>query len=204
MLGYIIGITKCKNEDLIVRVLNENSVEDLYRFYGARHSIINIGNKIDYIKEQDAKFMPRLRKILHISAPWMFEYSSLYFWQEFIGLLNVHLKQASVLESFYFESLDKLSAKLQRQDPKRAILETYVSLLEQEGRLNIPNRCFVCESKIDKELSLARAFLVACPSCVGANIFGFDEIKEFFESKRTVFLNDEQVGKLYEILKLGM
>ena len=48
MQGYIIDIKPVKDDDLIVSILTENELLTTYRFYGARHSNINIGYKIDF------------------------------------------------------------------------------------------------------------------------------------------------------------
>ena len=42
MQGYIIDIKPVKDDDLIVSILTEHEVLTTYRFYGARHSNINI------------------------------------------------------------------------------------------------------------------------------------------------------------------
>ena len=47
MQGYIIDIKPVKDDDLIVSILTENELLTTYRFYGARHSNINIGYKIE-------------------------------------------------------------------------------------------------------------------------------------------------------------
>jgi hypothetical protein len=48
MQGYIIDLKVVKDDDLIVTLLCENELITSYRFYGARHSNINIGYKIDF------------------------------------------------------------------------------------------------------------------------------------------------------------
>jgi len=46
--GFIINIRKAKNEDVIVTVLSNSNVNFYWRFFGARHSILQIGNLIDF------------------------------------------------------------------------------------------------------------------------------------------------------------
>ncbi len=48
MQGYIIHITRVKDEDLIVTILTQNVIKTTYRFYGARHSSVHLGYKIDF------------------------------------------------------------------------------------------------------------------------------------------------------------
>lgn len=55
MQGYIIDIKTVKDDDLIVSILTENHVYTTYRFYGARHSNINVGYKIDFELESNLK-----------------------------------------------------------------------------------------------------------------------------------------------------
>ena len=55
MQGYIINLNRVKDEDLIVTIISKDSLETLYRFYGARHGTINIGFKIDYEIEPSSK-----------------------------------------------------------------------------------------------------------------------------------------------------
>lgn len=52
MQGYILSMQKTRNEDMIVKILTPMYIKTLYRFYGTRHSIINIGRKIDFEEEQ--------------------------------------------------------------------------------------------------------------------------------------------------------
>ena len=55
MQGFIINLNRVKEEDLNVTILSRGSLETLYRFYGARHGVINLGFKIDYEVEPSAK-----------------------------------------------------------------------------------------------------------------------------------------------------
>lgn len=55
MQGYIIDIKNVKEDDLIVTVLAQEAIYTTYRFYGARHSTINIGYKIDFELESNLK-----------------------------------------------------------------------------------------------------------------------------------------------------
>ncbi len=48
MQGYILDVKPVKDDDLIVTILTPTRVYTTYRFYGARHSNINVGYKIDF------------------------------------------------------------------------------------------------------------------------------------------------------------
>ena len=64
MQGYIIDIKPVKDDDLIVAILTEHEVLTTYRFYGARHSNINLGYKIDFELENTRANIPRLKDVI--------------------------------------------------------------------------------------------------------------------------------------------
>lgn len=144
MQGYIIHTQNQKNEDLIVRILTKNEIKTLYRFYGARHSIVHIGRKIDFIQENNGIFMPKLRNVFHIGFNWEREEERLYIWQRFIGLLHQHLKDIYTIDQAYFEILDFGAQKLCAQNPKRVVLEMYAQILRYEGRKPTNMHCILC------------------------------------------------------------
>ncbi len=106
MQGYVLQITKVRDEDLIVTILGETQIYTAYRFYGARHSTINIGFKIDFELKMNMKStIPRLKDVIQLGFPWILETKKLYYWQIFIKLLHTHLKETEELEPFYFNLL---------------------------------------------------------------------------------------------------
>ena len=48
MQGFILKVTKVRDEDCIVSILTNSEMLETYRFYGARHSNITQGFKIDF------------------------------------------------------------------------------------------------------------------------------------------------------------
>ena len=86
MQGYILRVQKVRDEDLLVFVLTPNLLVKSYRFFGARHSNIMTGYKIDFELEQEAKFLPKLRSILHLGFKWLLERDKLIIWQQFTFL----------------------------------------------------------------------------------------------------------------------
>ena len=160
MQGYIINLNKVKDEDLIVTLLTRGELHTLYRFYGARHGTINMGFKLDYEIEPSAKStIGRLKDVIHVGYSWIHENEKLHLWQSFISLFYKHLKDAEDLSDFYFELLEKASNDWNKQNPKRVGIESYVRLLQHEGRLHKEFYCFLCSKKIDAEVSLIRAYL---------------------------------------------
>lgn len=206
MEGYIINLNRVKDEDLIVTILSKGSLQTLYRFYGARHGVINVGFKIDYELEPSAKSgISRLKDVIHIGFKWINDYKLLRLWQDFSLLFYKHLKDAEELGDFYFELVDKVSQDWNKQNPKRIAIEAYIKLLAHEGRLHKENLCFLCSLKIDtNEMTLLRAYLPAHTYCTKTPSFNKKGLKELFENSSTLFLADEEVERLWNLLLEGL
>ncbi len=204
MQGYIINLNRVKEEDLIVTILSDGSLETLYRFYGARHGTINIGFKIDYEIESSAKStIGRLKDVIHIGYPWINDYKLLGLWQNFTGLFFKHLKDAEELGSFYFELLESASTEWNRQNPKRVAVESYVKLLEHEGRLHKEYYCFLCSQEITQDVSLIRAYLPTHCNCSHTLGINRKALNELYTNKSSLFLNDIEVERLWSVLMEG-
>jgi len=205
MLGYIINLNRVKEEDLIVTILSDGKLETLYRFYGARHGTINLGFKIDYEIEPSAKStIGRLKDVVHIGYKWINDYKLLKLWQDFTGLFYKHLKDAEELGSFYFEILENASTEWNRQNPKRVAIESYVKLLEHEGRLHKELYCFLCSKKITGDVSLLRAFLPTHYNCTYTLGIHQEGLTELYENKSSLFLSDKEIDRLWNVLMEGL
>jgi len=205
MQGYIININNVKDEDLIVSVLTQNNFYTTYRFYGARHSIINIGFKIDFELESNMKSnIPRLKDVLQISYPWIMDSAKLYCWQRFLKLFYPHLKDVEGIDPFYFNLLDELAHKMVKQNPKRAIIESYIKLCEYEGRLHLQYECLLCEEEIFDDISLVRGFQPTHKKCSYSKPFKLYQIKELFEEQSLLSFNEEEIEYLWHILLQGL
>jgi len=205
MKGFILGLRKAKNEDSIALVLSPESIRSYYRFFGARHSILQLGNLIDFeVEGEDGRFMPRLRSLSHIGFPWLFDKNRLLIWHNFLKKFEPHLKDAEEIDAFYFDLLLNAARKWHRQNPKRIVCESYIELLEYEGRLYPEENCFICEQRIEEEIALMQAFKPAHPSCIYNPALPTKKILDFFASKKTVFLEDHEVDYLYEIVLKGL
>jgi len=205
MRGIILNTVRVRDEDLIVRVLTKREVLTLYRFYGARHSYINVGYVIDFNIEESAKTtIKRLRNVTQIPFMFLFDMHKTLFFKRYISLLDAHLKDVSRVESFYYDSLIKLCETLHESDVKRSILNHYVSLLEKEGRLHNDFRCFLCERVVEEKVALVRGFLVAHEKCVHQEGFDIEKVRLLFEEKKTLLFNDDEIDKLWRILDLGI
>jgi hypothetical protein len=206
MQGYIINLNKVKDEDLIVTIISKGNLDSLYRFYGARHGVINLGFKIDYEKEDSAKSsISRLKDVIHIGFKWINDYKLLRLWQDFMALFHVHLRDAEELDDFYFDLIDNASQKWNKQNPKRVAIESYVKLLEYEGRLHKELNCFLCSLKInDDKISLVRAFLPTHEECSHTLGINANSLNELFKNKSTLFLNDKEIDRLWYVLLEGL
>ena len=204
MRGFIINIRKAKNEDTIVTVLSNDSVKNYWRFFGARHSILQIGNLIDFeAKESKNGFMPTMHSLSHISFPWIFSNNRLLIWQNFIKLFEPHLQDTTELDSFYFNLLLSSAKKWHRQNPKRLAIEAYMQLLNHEGRLYDNGFCYICETILEDEIGLMRAFLPAHPQCIYGQKFKKKDIFQLYNTYSTIHLEDKIIEKLYKILIKG-
>ncbi len=205
MQGYIIDIKTVRDDDLIVVILAENKIYTTYRFYGARHSTINIGYKIDFELETNLKnSIPRLKDVLQLGFQWIFDKDKLYCWQRFIKLFYPHLKDVEIIDDFYFKLLDKLSHKMIKQNAKRAICKSYLKLLKHEGRLHTDFNCFLCEQEIKSDISLVRSFMPVHAKCTYSKTFAFEKIKELLLEKSLISFEDDEVDYLWNILLQGL
>lgn len=205
MQGYIINLNRVKDEDLIVTILTKGNLDTLYRFYGARHGTINIGFKIDYEIEPSAKStIGRLKDVIHIGFRWINNNELLRIWQDFLTLFHPHLKDAEDLGLFYFELIDHASREWDKQNPKRVAIESYVKLLEHEGRLHSELRCFLCSRAIEGDVSLIRAYLPTHNDCTHTLEINREGLLELFTNKSTLFLSDKEVNRLWMVLMEGL
>jgi len=205
MKGFIINIRKAKNEDVIVTVLSNSRVQSYYRFFGARHSILQIGHLIDFeIEESDGRFMPKMRHLSQQGFRWLFWLNHLSVWQRFIQLFDAHLKESGEMDSFYFDLLYAVAKKWDKQNPKRLAVEAYLKLLDYEGRLYDHGFCSLCDGVLGEKISLMRGFIPAHPSCVYAPVYMKRRIFELFDTHSTVFLEDKIIDELYSLLLKGL
>lgn len=205
MQGFIINLNRVKDEDLIVNILSQNSLDTLYRFYGARHGVINLGFKIDYETEASAKStIARLKDVIHIGYSWINNYKLLRLWQDFLGLFYKHLKDSEDIGTFYFDLIEQASKNWDKQNPKRVAIEAYVKLLKHEGRLHSDMYCFLCSKKIEEDISLLRAYLPTHEHCSHTFAVNKKGLEELFENESSLFLTNQEVQRLWNVLLEGL
>jgi recombinational DNA repair protein (RecF pathway) len=201
--GFILNTTLVKEEDLVVTILTKNRVIRLYRFYGARHSTINVGFLIDFEEEKTPVQINRLRNVMQIGFTFLLDINKMIIWQNFIKLLNEHFWEIEEIDNFYFDMLMDIIHNFDR-NPKRVLVENYVKLLEFEGRLHNDFECFLCEKLIENRVNLARGYLTACEECIPKKGFEIDKIKTLFNEKKTLLFDEKEIESLYNILMLGI
>jgi recombinational DNA repair protein (RecF pathway) len=204
MQGYIINTTKVKDEDLLVTILSKKKVKTLYRFYGARHSNIHIGYKIDFEAHPTNKenFF-QLRNVSHLSYKWFLKRDRFYIWQQFLKLLHKHLRDINEIDEFYYNLLDSMSIYLEKEDPKRVSVESYVKILDYEGRIYKDFFCFICNTKINGNVVLVRAYLPACQNCIDKKGLKKKKIIHLFEEKNSILLGENEIDDLYTVMLEG-
>ncbi|WP_291949667.1 recombination protein RecO [Campylobacter sp.] len=203
MQGYILHTQSIKDEDLIVYILSPTQVIKSFRFYGMRHSNILNGYKIDFELEENLRFLPRLKDVIHLGFSWILDREKMFFWQDFIKLFYWHLKDVGKLDSFYYELLDECAKRFEKQDCKRVIVDAYLKILNYEGRLHKDFICFACDEKITQNIVLVRAFLPAHTKCIFGFEFNCKDLHNFYERKNSSHISDEDIDKLYKIIKEG-
>lgn len=206
MQGFIIRFQRVKDEDLIVSILTQERLESLYRFYGARHSTINLGYLIDFEIEHSLKSsIGRLYDVVHLGFPWLLDTSRTRLWQQFVALLYPHLKDAEETGGFYFELLEECAGLWGIQNPKRVAVEAYAKLLQHEGRLPDTTACFFCETAVtEREVSVIRAFQYAHTACSHRKAVSKEGADELLTRFSTLFLSDEEVETLWTTLLEGL
>ena len=189
---------------MIVTTLESRQVAKYYRFYGARHSILQMGYLIDYEVQQDSSnFLPRLKGVSHIGFPWLYEREKLMLWHQFLAIFEPHFRDVATVEPFYFNILLKAAKRWHKQSAKRLIIETFIAILQYEGRVQNTERCVVCNSKLGNECSLIKGYLPAHPECVKELPIKTEAITHLFQSGSTILLSDAIVDSLYLIALKG-
>lgn len=206
MQGYILNINKVRDEDLIITLLTQSRVLTLYRFYGTRHSKIQLGFKLDFETNLTAKNISLLSNTSHIAPRWLFDRTKFYLWQQLCILYHAHLRGLDEIDDFYYDIFETMSSKLVRQNPKRTFLEGYIELLAHEGRLSHGFICANCNQKIIDKVSFGRAFLAFHKHCAYSKSGSLNVVDMYrlFSQKTSLHLDDTIVDKLYKVLELGL
>jgi recombinational DNA repair protein (RecF pathway) len=202
MRGFVLHTQLVKEEDLVVTILTKDNILKLYRFYGARHSVINIGYLIDFEVEQTMVSIDRLRNVMQIGFSFLLDTDRMIIWQNFVKLMYGHLFDVEDIDSFYFDLMMDIVNNFNRS-PKRVLIESYIKILKYEGRLS-EFECFLCDKPIKERVNLARGYLCACERCIPKKGLEIEKIKTLFEEGKTTLLNNQEIENLYKVLSLGI
>ena len=204
MKGFILKLQRARDEDMIVTILSPTSVKKYYRFYGARHSILQMGYLIDFEEEQErANFLPRVRSLSHIGFPWLYNREKLMLWHQFIAIFERHFRDIESVESFYFDTLLEAAKRWDKQSPKRLIVEVVINILKYEGRLQPPTYCVICNNPIEESIVPLQGFLPTHPECAKAPGISKKFLINLFESGSTILLDDATIEQLYQVALKG-
>ena len=210
MQGFILKIIKSIKEDVLVKLITSKYYYTLYRFYGARHSILYGGRHIDFEVEYQGIHIPKLRNILHLPKDYERDLEKVYIWQQFCMLLDRHLQEPNSHEPkeivpFYYCMLENGIKRLKKQQARRVACCMYAELLEFEGRLYQQEQCFMCNNVLHDKVAVIRGFLLAHPSCLEHPIvLNKHEIMDFYRTKNLINLSDDDCLSLYQVLLEGM
>ncbi len=200
----MLGIKKVKSEDLLVTVLTESKIKKLYRFYGVRHSAINLGFKIDFVAEPVVnKEIFRLKDLMHLGFGWMHETPRLLIWQNFMTILATHLQDASEIDPFYYELLCDYADIFGQSNPKRLAIEAFAKILKFEGSGSRHDYCFVCDRATSQNVTIGKSLMVAHPECARGYVFAKDAAVELLEASRSIYFENDEIDTIYEIIQKG-
>lgn len=203
MQGYILNTTRVRDEDLLVRILTQGEIHTLYRFYGARHSIVHLGHKIDFSIQRGLRDINKLREPMHLAFAWEKEAGIRYYWQQYLHLLNTHLRDITTLDGFYFHHLEEGAKRLHKENPKRCILNLYAQLLNFEGRKSTLKHCLICELPLGEDIILSRALVCGHKGCLDGALFSRGQITQWLDL-RGEFLDTTSVDNLWNLLMQGL
>jgi len=155
------------------------------------------------VEGEDGRFLPRLRSLSQMGFSWILDKNRLMLWQNFIKKFDIHLKDAETVEAFYFTLLLQAAKRWDKQNPKRIICESYISLLKYEGRFYDETHCFICEQYIEEDIALMQSFKPAHPTCIYSPALPTKKILDFFHTEKSIYLEDNEVDYLHDIVMKG-
>jgi len=205
MKGFILSIQPVRDEDCIVTILSHKRVAKYYRFYGARHSVIALGFLIDFeVEGEQSRHLPRLRGLSHLGFAWLQNNAKLLMWHQFIRTLWIHLKEVDEVEAFYYTLLLQSAQKMERQNPKRVMCESYLELLGYEGRIYQEDSCYICQGRLANDVGLMQGYKLTHPECIFSSPLNKNRILQALATQSTIHLEDSEVDYLFGVLQRGL
>lgn len=190
---------------MIATIVSSQCIQSYYRFYGARHSILQLGHLVDFeVQGEGSSFMPRLRSLSQVNFPWLRDRNKLLVWHNFIKLFEPHLRDTQDLEHYYYDLLLNAAQKWHKQNSMRIICDSYISLLAHEGRLHPTNECYICNNKLEQTISLMTSFKPAHPECLYTTPLDKSKIDTYLQSGKSINLDNNEIEHLYSIILKGL
>jgi len=204
MQGFILNIKDGKGEDKIATLMTSNRIETYYRFFGARHAILKVGNLVNFrVEGENNKYMPRLRELRLNEFPWLLDKKKVFIWQDFMQLFFNHLKDRNDISEFYYQLILNSSKKWEKQNPKRVIVDSYIELLFEENRVKDLNQCYICQQPLNQFVSLMRGYRPTHKECVNSPQIEKIKLERYFRMKKSLYLNDSEIDILYQTIMRG-
>lgn len=147
-----------------------------------------------------------MRSLSLIEFPWLRSMERRLLWGEFLRLFHNHLKDRKTVDIFYFNLLLLAIQKWGHDNPKRIICEAYINILKFEHRLLSKNVCYLCKEPIEDSISFIQGFKPTHPKCTDTHIsdsINSKKVINFFNTKNTIFLNDDEVERLFGVVMIG-
>jgi len=204
MRGFILNIRDAKGEDKIATLITSDRIKKYYRFFGARHAILKVGNLVEFrVEGEDGSYMPRLRELRLIEFPWILNNDKISIWQDLMQLFFTHLKDREDIATFYYDLILKSSEKWEKQNTKRVIVDSYIELLIEEKRVRDLNECYICQKPLNKLVSLMRGYRPAHIECINSPQIDKLKLENYFKIKKSLYLNDDEIDILYQTIMRG-
>ena len=184
---------------MIVTVLSDKTVTKYYRFYGERHSILQLGYLIDFEIKESNNFLPQLRGISHNGFQWLYNREKLLKWHKLITTIEPHFRDVNEISSFYYNILLNAAKKWSKQSAKRLSIEVLIKILKFEGRLQPLNKCVICNQLIEDNISLIDGFLPTHSSCSSLEAINKNALIKLFNNSTTILLDDNIIDRVYLI-----
>jgi len=173
MTGFIVDVKDAKREDKVVTIITDREIKKYYRFFGARHSILKVGNLINFrIENKNGSYMPNLRELTLVDSLWIEDEYKRKIWQEFIYLILYYLNRRGDISSFYYELLLKSNKKFEKQNPKRVVCDSYIELLSFDKKIREFKHQDIPHEKIER----------------------------YIQTQKSLYLNDNEIDILYKMI----
>ncbi|MFK5976803.1 MAG: recombination protein RecO [Sulfurovum sp.] len=201
----MLEIVPAKNEDMIVTILTNYGISKYYRFFGARDIILQFGHLINFTidREFDKDSISKMRSLSLIEFPWLKHVDKRLFWSQFLKLFYTHVIDIKKVDIFYFNILLLSIQKWDKSNHKRIICESYINILKYENRLSPLIKCHICNEVFKDNIAFIDELKPTHPKCSKSHPIAIKKMVNFFNTKNSIFLSDDEIERLLEIIMRG-